>query len=444
MEFFTLVRQRRSIRKFSVRAVERDKLVNLLRAAAWAPSACNQQLWHFILIEKREQKKALVREAGASRLVEKAPVVIVVCYHGGNVKEGYQSSSAAIQNLLLAAANQGLGSLWLNSYGREKRIKSLLRIPDAYLINSFVLIGYPAGALPKAPPRKPLDRICHDGVFSEKDPEVFTHRTKRWSLEDIRMYQHYFCRKTDPGETVDLIARTGRPFLPGLAGSLRGRVVDLFSYDGSLLSDFSTDALTCVDLSAETSAYTRAALRDGPVESAVLEERTLPLEDGSADFVTCFYKLERLPPSYLDELFREVKRVLAPGGRFILTFRCRRSLYALFHGLLLLAREDDIRKTAIYSFFGPYTPLSIRRVRKALLAAGFSLTCRRYFLFPPEFENIAVLFRQFRRSGGKTFLHGAAEPDALSRLAAWIVRLQGDKRLPLGSTVLIEAARGTR
>jgi len=439
MDFLTLARRRRSIRKFSPRPVEKEIISKILEAASWAPSACNQQLWHFIIIEKEERKQQLVREAGASGLVARAPVLIIACYHGGNIREGYQSSSAAVQNLLLAAADLGVGSLWLNSFGKEKKIKNILGIPEAFFINSFILLGYPAGPLPSAPPRKPLERICHDDSFQEKSPDLFTHDPSAWSLEAIRSYQHYFCRKTDLGEPVDLMAGAGMPLVKKLARSLKGRGADLFSYDGSFLSLLPEEDLTTVDLSPETSAYTRAASGGTAVHAAVMPGAKLPLDDHAADWITCFYKLERIPPGAWEDLFREVRRVLAPGGRFVLTFRRSGSLYGLFHRLLIRARSDDIRKTALYSFFGPYRPLSPRRVKKALAVSGFKVSCRTFFLFPPEFETVAMLFKQFRRSGGKTFLHGTGERGALSRLAGWIARLQGQRRLPPGSTVCIEA-----
>jgi len=439
MEFFDLVSKRRSIRKFSPDPVQRETLMDMLQAASWAPSACNQQLWQFVVIEDGERKKQLVREGGSSRLVENAPVVIVVCYHRGNITEGYQSSSAAIQNLLLAASDRGLGSLWLNSYGKEEKIREILRIPEDYFINSFVLIGRPAGPPPPPPPRKPLNHIVHFDTFMEKSRPLFSHQPSRWTVNDIADYQQYFCRKTDLGETVDPLGRADMRLIQRIAGSLKGRVVDLFSYDGSFLSVHSSQKVITVDLARETALYTRASSPEAVQQEMVMADGKLPVEDHTVDCVTCFYKLERLPPVFFADLFSEVKRILVPGGKFLLTFRTNWSLYGLFHRMLVILRRDDIRKTAIYSFFGPYTPLSVRTVQKVLSRTGFSVTSRKVYPFPPEFEVIAVLFQQFLSSGGKTFLHGHQKKNILSRVAARITRLQGLRRFPFGSTAVIEA-----
>ena len=77
MDLFDAIYNRRSIRKFSDKEVPNDDLYKILDAARWAPSACNQQLWNFIIVKEKETKEKLVKEAGSSALIPKSSVLIV-------------------------------------------------------------------------------------------------------------------------------------------------------------------------------------------------------------------------------------------------------------------------------------------------------------------------------------------------------------------------------
>ncbi len=142
--------QRRSIRVYDAkRPVEREKMDIMLQAAMAAPSACNLQPWEFIVIDRPErlkQLKACIGEGNGRHY--NAPAAFVVCANtsyipwGGNAEA---DTSAAIENMLLAATALGLGTVWLGDIDRDK-IRALLDIPDHVSVNNVVLFGYPAEA----------------------------------------------------------------------------------------------------------------------------------------------------------------------------------------------------------------------------------------------------------------------------------------------------------
>ena len=141
------IHQRRSIRQFQDRPVEESLIQAVLDAANQAPSAHNQQSWRFIILkdQKKNQLAQLVSQKAldfpkpsssilrmAARSIGSAPVVIAVMNTGTLIRHGtelfkigqeasgdffrtmeIQSSSAAVENLLLAATSLGLGSVWL-------------------------------------------------------------------------------------------------------------------------------------------------------------------------------------------------------------------------------------------------------------------------------------------------------------------------------------------
>ena len=187
MEFKALVRRRRSCRAYAETAVTEAQLEAVLKAAAWAPSPLNLQPWQFIVITDPITRKR-IREAGeearrsvvdqngpawvvkyAVNFIAEAPVLIAVVVdptkgglgeYFGQRHGALQAASACIQNMMLAATDQGLGSLWFTFFSPEK-VKAVLDIPDHLELAGIVPLGIPTGGL-KAPPRKELV------VFREK------------------------------------------------------------------------------------------------------------------------------------------------------------------------------------------------------------------------------------------------------------------------------------
>lgn len=150
MDALEAIRTRRSVRKFTPQPVSEDLLEALLRAAMSAPSAGNQQPWHFIVVDDRATLDRIPTFSPYAAMCRQAPLGILVC--GDTTLEkhpGYwiQDCSAATQNLLLAAHALGLGAVWTGIHPREERIRGfreLFALPDTIMPLAFVVIGYPA------------------------------------------------------------------------------------------------------------------------------------------------------------------------------------------------------------------------------------------------------------------------------------------------------------
>lgn len=150
MNIIELIKTRRSIRKYSNQDVSEEQLEKLLTAAMYAPSARNQQPWHFVVVDQPEILEAITRIHPYSQMLKEASKAIVVCADKAlEVSEGYwvQDCAAATQNILLAAHGLGLGAVWLGVYPREVRvtqIKALFNMPESAVPLSIISIGYPA------------------------------------------------------------------------------------------------------------------------------------------------------------------------------------------------------------------------------------------------------------------------------------------------------------
>lgn len=124
---------RRSIRSFiKEKKVEQEKIDILLRAAQQAPSACNKQPWEFLVLNDEKVIDSIAPIDKHYVLAAKAPLLIIVLgnektsYRGENGLAWYpQDLSASIQNILLQAAELGLGSVWIGTYPDEVRINGL-------------------------------------------------------------------------------------------------------------------------------------------------------------------------------------------------------------------------------------------------------------------------------------------------------------------------------
>ena len=139
---------RRSIREFTEKPVEKEKIENILKAGMQAPSAKNQQAWEFIVAESGETKEKVSMMSPFSKLASKAAVLIVLLGNKDKmtVSEKWQQDlGACTQNMLLQIVKEGLGGVWLGVYPTEDRVKYLKEIfktPDNIEPFGVICFGY--------------------------------------------------------------------------------------------------------------------------------------------------------------------------------------------------------------------------------------------------------------------------------------------------------------
>lgn len=141
---------RRSCRRFLNAKVEPEKVEAILRAAMQAPSAVNQQPWHFILIENPETLYQLSLTSRGAKLLADAPMAIHFVMDQQDTMRAPlmapQDMAACIQNALLEAVNQELGAVWIGVYPHEDRIETvrdILHIDAPYVPFGHIALGYP-------------------------------------------------------------------------------------------------------------------------------------------------------------------------------------------------------------------------------------------------------------------------------------------------------------
>lgn len=186
-----LLKNRRSIRRYQPEPIPRNVIETLLEAAIWAPSAHNRQPWRFAVVESEATKNQLARAMGerlrrdlavdgvpddaiakdAARSYSRmtgAPVLIALCLSMADMDQypderralneylmAAQSVAMAGQNLLLAAADAGLGACWMCApLFAPDVVRGVLELPEDWEPQAVITLGYPAETRTKT--RNPL------------------------------------------------------------------------------------------------------------------------------------------------------------------------------------------------------------------------------------------------------------------------------------------------
>ncbi|MCD6322246.1 MAG: nitroreductase family protein [Clostridiales bacterium] len=140
---------RRSVRLYTDKFIEEEKIEQILKAGMQAPSAGNQHPWEFIVVNDKEILEKLSVASINAGCTDKAPVAIVLLVNHNNLRfPEYtdQDMSACAQNILLEAVSLGLGAVWLGIAplkDREKAISDIFDLPDNIQPFAIIPIGYP-------------------------------------------------------------------------------------------------------------------------------------------------------------------------------------------------------------------------------------------------------------------------------------------------------------
>ena len=197
MDIYEAIHGRRSIRKYQTTKVEDEKLMKLAQAAIMAPNGGNAQPWDFVFVtdferitelckllesvhseyfgEARKDKitgERLEKAVSSYGRMVNAPAFVLACMNNRNpqlnepyeewtIKWAHHSIAAAMENLILAAMAEGLGTCWLGTPSwQAEKMKKLFHVPENVEILAISPIGYPDES-PSARPRMPLEEVTH-------------------------------------------------------------------------------------------------------------------------------------------------------------------------------------------------------------------------------------------------------------------------------------------
>ena len=213
MELYDAMSTLRAVRKLRPDPIDEAVLERVLTAATWAPTGGNHQAWRIIAVQDPAKKQALADlykphwmnyvpayeaalDGAPAEVAEKSkrtlnagtylaehlhevPVICVFCFsmHGITVTDaelnrqsvvGGGSIYPAVQNLLLAARNEGLGCVLTTLLCvEEPAVKEVLNLPDDWYTAAAVPLGYPVGGGHGPITRKPIDKMVFRDGYGE-------------------------------------------------------------------------------------------------------------------------------------------------------------------------------------------------------------------------------------------------------------------------------------
>ena len=369
MDFEEVVKGRRSIRTYSDKPVPRKVIGRLILDASWAPSACNRQLWHFIVVEKPLFDRKLRHLCPPIAEID-PPVVIFAVYHrmyNLDHAANIQSIAAAIQNILLSAYNKGLGSLWMINYGLEKHIKKILNVPKAYTIAAAIALGY-SNQNDTIPARRPLSEILHFGKMENMRPIAFCWHPGYWSKKNILNAIEYSVRAKSPSD------RFYRPVMEAEFANqidsfsvLKGRVLVFNPFSGNYLfelisKDRIDGTIEIFGLSKEVNIFIENKRKNLKIVQKFTYANGLhqmPYPDNSFDSIICTEQLERFRDK--QEIISEFKRILRNNGTLYIIYNNALSIYFILWRIKRLVKK---RGAGIRGPFKPISPFTINSLLK--------------------------------------------------------------------------------
>ena len=181
MELLTVIRERRSVRKYKSKPVPEEILMEILDAARLAPSWNNTQVWRFIVVKDKETRAKLSETLRPTNPAKAAylDAPMVICAAAQRGVSGYYKGEAAtnrgdwfmfdtalaMEHLALAAWQFGLGTVHVGLFDGTKA-EEILKVPEGYSIVSMTPLGY-FDTPPDQKPRKPLQEILYLNTYGE-------------------------------------------------------------------------------------------------------------------------------------------------------------------------------------------------------------------------------------------------------------------------------------
>lgn len=389
-----------SCREFDGSPIDRALLTEIVHDGLEAPSSCNHQNWHFVVVTDPATKRRAREISGGNHHFEFASALIYLCFQKGFTHDRFsivQSVAAACYHMMISAHLRGFASIWNAGIGDVDGVADMLGVPPTFEIQGALCIGRPTAAAPqiKAPRRPPgevvsfgrFNRPAH-AIYPAKPAEAYPFfkisnahnpfaewRPAVWGWDRIADFRGYAVWAKSPTAGVYRSRRQGdatavetdlaHPLSPGES------VVDVMGWGGThtaaLAARLPEDArLHIADLSEGNLRFMAERLRaegQSRVESLLMKGPRIPMPDSSADLVTVFQQLEHTPEP--TALLDEIARILKRGGRAVVTARNMDSAFGAHYRTEMVKAQVPNQ--------GPFEPLPARDLRQ-MLAERFEIT----------------------------------------------------------------------
>ena len=356
--------ERCSCRDFDGSPIDRSVLAGIVADGTEAPSSCNQQQWHFIVVDDGALKRRACEISGGNHHFAECSALIYLCFQKGWTHGNFsvvQSVAGAAYHMMLSAHLRGFSAIWNAGIGDKAALADMLGVPPTFEIQGALAIGRPKPSAPamKAPrrpfeqvhswnrferpavtryPAKPADEYPFFAIRNDDNPFAVWDPAE-WSWGQIADFRGYSVWAKSPLAGVYVSRRQGEAtaveldLLPAPAGD--GRVVEIMPWGGTYSVELRRRLpppvhLHLAELSPHNLAFVEERFRQEglPLDRVSLDlfaDGRLPYGDGAIDAVVLPQALEHMPdPEFMLD---EVRRVLRPGGHVTVSVRNRDSAY---------------------------------------------------------------------------------------------------------------------
>ena len=208
MDTFECIRTRRSIREYSDKVIPKEVYVNIIDSARYAPSAGNLQPWKFVVIDDDHAKKEIASSCSGQYWMEQAQIHVIVCcvvdkpsmHYGprGEMLYSIQDCAMAVENMLLAAHEFGIGGCFVGAFVEED-VRHIAHIPENVRIQGIVTLGY-AADVPEMPDKVGIESVIYFDTYgnNKKDLSLFLWDISDYTQKLIEKAQHKIHKAAHP------------------------------------------------------------------------------------------------------------------------------------------------------------------------------------------------------------------------------------------------------
>ena len=381
---------RMSCRDFDGSRIERSELQAMLADAIQAPSSCNQQHWHFVVVDDPDRLNQAADLAGGNPHFRDCSALVYLCFQKGWTHDNFsvvQGVAAAGYHLMLSAHLRGYDTVWNAGTGDPARVRKFLRLPAVFESQGAIALGRARAHAPtRKPPRRALETVMSWQEFDRPAQTIYPARPapsypfhaisradnpfaewnpRRWSWAQLADYRAWSVWAKSPLAGVYTSRRQGSAsqreldLLPELRAD--AQVAELLPWGGTstvaLARRLPADAqLDIMELHENNLTFIRDRLaREGitrPLRGLRYDGRRLPWDDQTLDLVVVAQSLEHMADPAA--ILAETRRVLRPDGHLLLSARNRTSRYG--------AQWARVESRGQVPLQGPFTPLRPREL----------------------------------------------------------------------------------
>lgn len=386
-----LLAGRRSCRDFDGSPMDREVLADIVRDGMQAPSSCNQQQWHFVIVDDRDMLMTCHDISGGNHHFAECSALIYLCFQKGWTHGNFsvvQSVAGACYHMMLSAHLRGYDTIWNAGIGSNQALADLFGVPPIFEIVGALAIGR---ARPTAPamkaPRRPFDEVHSWNGFSRPEKTLYPVKPaeaypyfeitnannpfavwdpRGWSWEKLADFRGYAVWAKSPLAGVYVSRRQGDAtaaeldLLPALAPG--SKLVELMPWGGTYSAELRRRLdpgvdLHLAELSENNLTFVAERLRregfpTDHIHADLISGASLPYGNASIDAVVLPQVLEQMPEPA--KMLDEVRRVLKPAGSVVISVRNLDSDYG--------DHWSEVESRGCIPNQGPFTPLSAETV----------------------------------------------------------------------------------